>query len=582
MLNIFIRKISWNFMILRNVIFVLLFSASFALNAKQKRNAIDERPNFIFILTDDQPLGYTSIEGNSIVKTPNIDQLAEEGVRFTNAYITSAICTPSRVSIFTSMYERQHGVNFNSGTSLSADVWELAYPVLFRKAGYYTGYIGKNHAPVGEGGYESGLMERSFDYWYAGHGHLGFYPKVRHRIFADARYDTQVEVVAEGVADFLSNEQQMASARKFIKERPADQPFCLSICFNLPHDAGSGTMELRTSDDEIYKTLYRDTEIPLPEHYISKKDIKEPKIPEFIHHYKDRQTGYNYVDQPETVKERLIREYQCMTGIDRMIGALRETLVNNGLDQNTVIIFTSDHGIFKGEFGLGGKALCYQKCIQVPLIIYDPMTLISYRGKVIDELVQSIDIAPTMLSLAGISIPACKQGKDLSPFLNGSRKPVREYVFTENLWSNSFGNPRIEAVQDKEWKYIRYYRNENISSRYVKQVSEELGVPLRDLYRTRDSDIAVYRHYLESSLSGEPAVYEELYCLQKDPDETTNLINDPEHSEVIKRMKRAWWRLLNEARGDGLSKAIRYEKPYPVFPLPEDPAAAGKTGIDKD
>src|SRR5690554_4574285 len=144
------------------------------------------RPNFIFILTDDQPYDYLGFTGNKVLQTPHLDQLAKDGVFFTNAYVTSAICTPSRVSILLSQYERKHGVNFNSGTSVATEAWEQSYPMVMRRAGYYTGYVGKNHSPVGDGGYESGLMEESFDFWYAGHGHLSFYPKERHRIFSHA------------------------------------------------------------------------------------------------------------------------------------------------------------------------------------------------------------------------------------------------------------------------------------------------------------------------------------------------------------------------------------------------------------
>ncbi|MEM9846784.1 MAG: sulfatase-like hydrolase/transferase, partial [Bacteroidota bacterium] len=200
-----------------------------------------KQPNFIFILTDDQSYGMMACTGNEIVQTPNIDLLAEQGILFTNAHITSAICTPSRVSILLSQYERKHGVNFNSGTSVAPAAWKKSYPMLMRNAGYYTGWIGKNHAPVGEGGYQSGLMEKSFDYWYAGHDHLSFYPKDRHAIFKDAKSDTQLEILQEGINDFLedSNESRMENAIRFLEERPDSQAFMLSICLNLPHGAST-------------------------------------------------------------------------------------------------------------------------------------------------------------------------------------------------------------------------------------------------------------------------------------------------------------------------------------------------------
>jgi arylsulfatase A-like enzyme len=179
------------------------------------------KPNIIFILTDDQRADSLGCMGNKIVKTPNIDKLAGDGVLFENASITSAICTPSRCCFFLGQYERRHGVNFNSGTSMAPVAWEKSYPILLRKTGYFTGYVGKNHSPIGLGGYKSGVIEKSFDYWYAGHRHLTFYPKQRHKIFNNAKADTQVEVVEEGVTNFLeSNEEFMAGAEQFLAERP--------------------------------------------------------------------------------------------------------------------------------------------------------------------------------------------------------------------------------------------------------------------------------------------------------------------------------------------------------------------------
>ena len=518
-----------------------------------------EQPNFIFILTDDQQYGLMGCTGNTIVQTPNLDQLAKDGVLFTNAHITSAICTPSRASILTSQFERKHGVNFNSGTSMSKEGWANTYPMVMRENGYYTGWVGKNHVPVGEGGYDSGLMEKSFDYWYAGHGHLGFYPKDRHKIFKDAKYDTQVEVVGEGVQDFLSNEQKLGGAIKFLDQRPTEKPFMLSVCFNLPHGAGTGSMQMRDSDDEIYKTLYRDQNIPLPENYVARKDIKTPKLPAEIHHAGDRQTGYDYVDTPEGFKERYIRQMEAMTGIDRLIGQLRKTLKDQKLDKNTVIVFTSDHGLFMGQFGLGGKALCYEETTHVPMIIFDPNTKKSKRGKTSDALVQSIDIAPTMMTMAGITVPSTYQGKNLTGLLAGEEQAVRPYLYTENLWSTQFGNPRCEAVQDKEWKYIRYYKNENFSALKKIATAKQMGINTSAmLYKVHDPDIAVYRDYAEGPLNGEPAVYEELFNLKDDPKETTNLASDSNLESKLKEMREVWKKEITNARGDGFPKVLRY------------------------
>ncbi|WP_422080423.1 sulfatase-like hydrolase/transferase [Ulvibacterium sp.] len=518
-----------------------------------------ERPNFVFILTDDQSYGYMGCTGNPIVKTPHLDGLANEGVLFTNAHITSAICTPSRASILTSQFERKHGINFNSGTSMAEDAWKQTYPMIMRRNGYYTGWIGKNHVPVGEGGYDSGIMERSFDYWYAGHGHLGFYPKERHRIFDGAKSETQVEVLEEGVYDFLSNEEKLEGALTFVSERPKNQPFMLSVCFNLPHTAGTSTMEMRETDDTMYKSLYRDIQMPLPENYVAKKDIKIPKLPPAIHRAEDRQTSYAYVDTPAETKEQYTRQLQAMTGIDRLVGRLRKMLREQNLDKNTIIVFTSDHGLFMGQFGLGGKALCYEVTTHVPLIIYDPTSKKSGRGKKSNALVQSIDIAPTLLSMAGFSIPDSYQGRDLTDVLSGKEASVRNYLYTENLWSTHFGNPRCESVQNKGWKYIRYYKNENFSALKKIETAQEMGIPpAKMLYKVHDSDIAIYRNYVESPLQGEAAVYEELFDLSTDPDETTNLSNEALYATKLAEMRAVWKKEIQYARGKGFPKVVRY------------------------
>ena len=523
------------------------------------KSLAQERPNFIFILTDDQQYGMMGCTGNDIVKTPHLDKLSQDGVLFTNAHITSAICTPSRASILTSQFERKHGVNFNSGTSMSEEGWNNTYPMVMRKEGYYTGWIGKNHVPVGKGGYDSGMMESSFDYWYAGHGHLGFYPKERHGIFKDAKMDTQVEIVGEGIEDFLSNEQKLEGALKFIDQRPADKPFMLSVCFNLPHGAGTGSMEMRESDDEIYKTLYRDKDIPLPKNYVARKDIKEPKLPKEIHRANDRQLGYDYVDTPEGHRERYIRQMEAMTGIDRLVGQLRATLKDQSLDKNTVLVFTSDHGLFMGQFGLGGKAFCYEVTTHVPMIIFDPISKKSTRGKTSDALVQSIDIAPTLLTMAKVAIPESYQGKDLSRILAGSETTVRSFLYTENLWSTQFGNPRCEAVQDMEWKYIRYYKNENLSAGKKIATAKAMGININSmLYQVHDPDIALYRDFVEGPLKGEQAVYEELFDLKNDPDETSNLALEDIYTKVLEKMRAVWEKEIKMARGDHAPMVLRY------------------------
>lgn len=539
--------------------FAVVLSLLFFSTLIQAQSGFANRPNIIFILTDDHNYTDLGITGNPVVKTPHIDQLAKDGVLFTNAYVSSAICTPSRACYFLSQYERTHGVNFNSGTSVSPEAWQESYPVLLRNAGYYTGYIGKNHVPIGEGGYNSGLIEKSFDYWYGGHGHLGFYPKKVHDVFKGANNNTQVEVVQEGVMDFLDdNSYKLKNALHFLESRPKDQPFCLSVCFNLPHGAGTSSMKMLPEDSVIYRDLYRDKQIDMPKHYVAKKDIKKQKLPHTVFHPEDRQNGYDYVDNPEDNKERIIREYQAITGIDGMVGNLRKKLKQLNLDENTIIVFSSDHGLFKGQFGLGGKGLCYQVTTHVPLIIYNPL-MKKASGKTTDALVQSIDVAPTLLHVAGVAISKTYQGKSLVPILENKSAAIRDYVFAENLWSTHFGNPRCESVQDKEWKYVRYYANNNISAAAKIDVAKEMDIPQNKvLYGVHDVDMIQYRIFAGAPLKGELPVYEELYHLKTDPAEAVNLATQSRYKTVLDKMRAVWKQEITKARGEGKPKIVRF------------------------
>ncbi|MDZ8120427.1 sulfatase-like hydrolase/transferase [Pontiella agarivorans] len=504
----------------------------------------EKKPNIIFLLTDDQRWDSVGFMGQKIGKTPNLDQLASDGVVFDNAFVTTAICTPSRACYMLGQFERRHGIDFNSGTSMSAEAWAKSYPVLVRNAGYFTGYIGKNHLPIGDKGYRTGLMDRSFDFWYAGHHHIGFYPKDYHKIFDNAQSDTQAEILTEGVDAFLdpqSNEAFMSNAIQFLQKRDQSKPFMLSICMNLPHGFSTQSMKMKPTDDALYRTAYREYQdtLPLPPHYIPKRDLKENKLPNDLLLQDLRQTGYNWVEDEAQTRERMIRVMQAVTGIDRLVGNMRETLEKLGIAENTVIIYASDHGLFNGEFGLGGKSLCYETCMKVPMVIYDPRKKGGFRC---DELVQSIDVAPTILSIAGVETPETMQGKDMTPLIAGEKTDWRDAAFGENLWSTIFGNPRCETVRTKDFRYIRYFKNDN-------RVRRE-NTPQKDWYRVSQESADLYAKWLTASIKGEKAVYEELYKTSEDPYEANNLINDPAYADVLKELRAKCKELVAEAKGD--------------------------------
>jgi len=495
--------------------------------------ALAARPNVIVILADDQRADYLGCAGHPVVQTPNIDAIAARGAYFQNAFVTSAACTPSRTSILTGQYERKHGVTFGSGSSLSKTAFAKTYPMVLKKKGYFTGYVGKNHTPAGEGGYRSQLMEEEFDYWYGNHGHSTFYPKKRHKIYSGAKANTQPEIFREGALNFLQENDEFQAANAFLQKRPKEQPFCLLVNFNVPHGAGTSSMKQLPGDPALYRTTYRDQAnqkllVP-PKNYVAKTDIQQKKIPakayngEYI-------SQYNYVQTAETLRERQIRTCQTVTGIDNLVGALVAELKRQKIEDNTILLYFADHGLQHGEHGLGGKVLLYEDSVRVPFIIYDPRLPKNCQGLRPEELVLSIDIAPTLLALTDTPAPKGMQGKSLVPLLEGKKVPWRSDFFMENMFMGQ-NYPRIEAVRTQRWKYIRYF-DKKLDQPHIKS--------------------------LFASIQGEKPIYEELYDLQSDPGETKNLAKSQKYATQLAEIQKRCHALLLEARdGDALPDTYR-------------------------
>jgi arylsulfatase A-like enzyme len=484
-----------------------------------------KRPNIVVVLADDMRWDYLgAIGANKIVQTPNLDKLAAEGTLFSNAFVTSAICTPSRTSILTGMYERKHGVTFGSNSVMTEEAYANTYPMLLRKNGYYTGWVGKNHTPIGKGekgfGYKSGVMDESFDYWRAGHGHLSFYPKNSHEIFSDAKADNQIDIIQEAVDEFLSIDEALETSQSFLKTRPKDQPFCLMINFNVPHSNSTNSMKQLPNDPELYRSAYRDQidQMPFPADYIAYDSIQTPKLPEYV--YNGKYLGsYDWTKTEEALKENQVRTSQTVTGMDQVVGSIVRELEAQGILDNTIIVFASDHGLFHGEYGLAGKTFLYDIDLKIPMIIYAPGL---DQREVVDEISLNIDIAPTLLDFAGIDIPAEMQGKSLKPILEKSSKDWRKDFFSENMFMEQ-NYPRMEAVRSKDWKYIRYFSKEKDQRHILSLIAPILG---------------------------EKPIYEELFDLQNDPYERNNLAGKADSQEVLERFKSRCSELLIEAKGN--------------------------------
>jgi len=464
------------------------------------------RPNIVFLLTDDQRARTFSAAGHPVIRTPHLDRLAAEGVRFTNAFVTDPTCKPSRVTFLTGLYERVHGVGFSTRQKLTERQWGRTYPALMRKAGYYTGFLGKF-------GVESytfrGRAGTKFDFWRGHDGWARFRPKkLRHcAAYADSAEEIITPIMGESIDRFLDS-------------CPAGKPFCLSVSFSAPHGSISGSMvpgetgESRMTtpahtvaqlrDHPIYGKLYRDEEVKIPAE--TARDT-EPYIPRRVLPQAKRRRCYSYAYTRPTAREHHYRYYQLITGIDAVVGRLRKSLARRGLADRTVIVFSSDHGLLMGEYGMGGKSLLYDLATRIPLVIHDPALPKDRRGKTIDAFAISADIAPTLLSYAGLEPPGDVQGRDLRPLLADPDRPWRDEVFLENLYVGR-DNPFIEAVRTKRFKYVRYFANPG------------------NHYSDEQADFA-----------GKTPVFEQLFDLRADPQEKTNLVGEARHRGVLQRLR---------------------------------------------
>jgi arylsulfatase A-like enzyme len=395
--------------------------------------AEQSRPNILFMLTDDQRFDDLGCMGNAIIQTPNLDMLAADGVIFNNAFVTTAICCSSRASILTGQHMRRHGI-YDFATPLSSAAMDETYPVLLRKAGYRTGFLGKMAigAPSPEIRQLS-LPADKFDFWF------GFPQSINFRQVVDGEERFLTTLLAEKAVDFL-------------RTNPADKPFCLSISFKVPHGPWNFF-------DPDAPDPYEKAEIPPPASYT--REAYEAQ-PEFL-----RESLNGSGPWPKNPRDKFLNNartcYRLITGMDMAVGRIVAELEELGLDGNTVVIFTSDHSSLRGTHGLFGKWIMYEESIRAPLIVRDPRLPAELRGTRRDEMVLNIDLAPTMLAMGGAAVPAGMQGRDFGPLLRDEAVQWRGEWFYEHTYNTRPPRRPIaksEGVRTEGWKYVRYIEHD--------------------------------------------------------------------------------------------------------------------------
>lgn len=410
---------------------------SFSISKAQKKDN-SERPNIIFILTDDQRWDALGYAGNEIIQTPEMDKLASEGVYYKNAFVTTPICAASRASIFSGLHERTHKYTFQT-SPLRAEYMQESYPKLLRDAGYYTGFYGKFgvNFPGREQLFDDvEIYDRGNQY----KDYRGYYYKTLH---GDSVHLTR-----------YTGEK----ALQFIEHAPDEKPFCLSLSFSAPHAHDGAPLQYFWQDEP--DKLYQNMEMPNPK-------LGEDKYFESLP--KPVRDGFNRVrwtwryDTPEKYQHSVKGYYRMIYGIDLEIAKIRKKLKARGLDKNTVIILMGDNGYFLGERQLAGKWLMYENSIRVPLIVHDPR---AKKHLDIDDMALNIDVPATILDLAGIAKPASYQGKSLVPLSIGAENSLdRDTILVEHLWE--FDHiPPSEGVRTADWKYMRYVNDQSAEELY--------------------------------------------------------------------------------------------------------------------
>jgi N-acetylglucosamine-6-sulfatase len=454
--------------------------------------------NIIFILSDDHKYDFMGFTGKlPWLETPNLDRLAREGAYFPNAFVTTSLCSPSRASILTGQYSHTHKVVDNSAPAPKEMIY---FPQYLQSRGYRTAFFGKWHM-----GSATDEPRPGFDHWESFRGQGVYYnPTLNingvHKTYEDSTY----------ITDLLTEH-----AINWLRGRDVQKPFFMY----LSHKAMHGPYE----PPKRYLGKYDDVNLTLPSSfYTSAQPVKgkshpygyedylgpdkdqieapakgedyygEGRVPDWQKMQRESWHGVDYMYHAQHVDfETLVkRNCELILSLDESIGRILEYLDSEDLSESTVVIYMSDNGHLFGEHGLIDKRHFYEESVKVPFLIRCPEMI--EEGQIIESMIQNIDVAPTIMELAGIEKPEQMQGMSIVPLLTGEDVEWRDKIFYEYYWENAYPQtPTMFGVRTDRYKYIRYH----------------------GIWDTN-----------------------EFYDLEEDPYEMNNLIASPEHQSLIQEL----------------------------------------------
>lgn len=478
--------------ILLTLFFLALISCNEQPATAEKAPAAAENTgqNVIYILSDDHRydfMGFT--EKVPFLKTPNMDRMAREGVHLRNAFVTTALCSPSRASILTGEYTHRHGVVDNQSLVPEGTTF---FPEYLQEQGYQTGYIGKWH--MGE---HNNNPRPGFDYWASFKGQGQYWNSVfnvngMEEVPQDSTY------VTHAITNY---------AKDFLETRDKDKPFFLY----LSHKAVHADFQPAPEHDGVYdeaELLYPATMYP-PGHEratVTEKEYNYADLPDWVKKQRYSWHGVDYLYHGQMDFDKFFRKYcETLLSLDESIGEILDYLEANDLLQNTTVMYMGDNGFSFGEHGLIDKRQAYEESMRVPLLAMG--AAVNQGVKVIEQNVQNIDIGPTVLDIAGVPRPAQFDGQSFLPLLKGNDPETwNDTIYYEYFWERPFPQtPTVHAIRTADFKYIRYHGIWDLN---------------------------------------------ELYNIKNDPQEMNNLIRNPEYKETAKELRTALFEWMRTTEGD--------------------------------
>ncbi|MEP0366978.1 MAG: sulfatase [Cyclobacteriaceae bacterium] len=457
---------------------------------KAQVNQPTDQKNVVFILSDDHRYDFMGFTGKvPFLETPNMDRMAREGAHIKNAFVSTSLCSPSRASILSGQYAHKHKVVDNQSLIPEETVF---FPNYLQEAGYQTGFIGKWHMGEHHFGKRPG-----FDFWasFKGQGHY-FNPTMNvngeEQAFDDSTYVT--DLLTDYALDFIGN-------------RNKEKPFFLYLSHKGVHaDFKPAPRHLGKYQNEA--VAYPPSMFPPGDKRstVSSEDYNYEDLPNWVKAQRNSWHGVDYMYHGQINFEDFYKRYcETLLSVDESIGSVLEYLENEGLMENTIVIYMGDNGFSFGEHGLIDKRQAYEESMRVPLLAMGGGIP---EGSVVDEVVQNIDVGPTVMDFAGMETKSHMDGSSFKKLLYQESIPWRDTVFYEYFWERPFPQtPTVHAVRTSRYKFIRYHGVWDIN---------------------------------------------ELYDIENDPNEMNNLIRDPEYKEIAIGLRTAIFDWLAKTDGESM------------------------------